>query len=114
MKILITLIIALVISAANISAQTTAFTYQGKLTVGGSAANVPHDFIFKLYTASTGGTQIGGDVFSHDVPMANGIFTVTLDFGTSPFTTVPAGNFLEILVRPGDQTGGYQQLFPRS
>ena len=39
----------------NVAAQTSAFTYQGKLTTGGSAASVPHDFTFKLFSVPAGG-----------------------------------------------------------
>jgi len=40
-------------------AQTTAFTYQGRLSDTNVAANGPYDFQFALYDALTGVTQIG-------------------------------------------------------
>src|SRR4051812_24138945 len=98
------------------SAQTSTFTYQGKLTDGGSPANSVYDFTFKLYSADVGGTQVppsGGDVLKDDVTVTNGIFTVSLDFGQSPFTGATQAYFLEIWVRPGSQTGAYTQLLPR-
>jgi hypothetical protein len=113
MKILTALLISLVISTANISAQSSAFTYQGRLTDAGAGPNVPFDFTFKLFAASSGGSQIGIDVLRDDVQVTNGIFTVSLDFGSSPFTSA-TGNYLEIWVRPGTQTGSYTQLLPRA
>src|SRR5688500_3862547 len=94
----------LVWACSTVVAQTSAFTYQGKLTVGSSAANVPHDFIFKLFSVPTGGTQIGSDAVRDDVPVTAGSFAVNLDFGSMPFTSL-AGNYLEIWVRLGTDTG---------
>jgi hypothetical protein len=113
MKGLITLILLSLAFSSATNAQTSSFTYQGKLTDGGAGANVPFDFTFKLYAASSGGSQIGIDVLRDDVQVTNGIFTVSLDFGTSPFTSA-TGNYLEIWVRPGTQTGSYTQLLPRA
>lgn len=96
----------------TLQAQTSTFTYQGKLNDAGALANGPYDFLFKLFNLPTGGSQIGDDVTVDDAPVAAGIFTVTLDFGSSPFTT-NSGNFLEIAVRPGASTGAYTTLTPR-
>ena len=70
--------------AVAVSAQTTTFTYQGKLTDASITANGPYDFTFKLYDAI--GTQVGSDVLVDDVNVAVGIFTVNLDFGAAAFT----------------------------
>ena len=93
------------------SAAGTAFTYQGRLTDGGAPANGAHDFAFSLFTASTGGSQVGGTVLKHDVSVVDGFFTLTLDFGSSAFS----GNtrYLEIEVRPGSSAGSYTKLVPR-
>ena len=40
-------------------AQSTAFTYQGRLTNGGSPANGIYDMQFALFDNLTAGTQIG-------------------------------------------------------
>lgn len=95
-----------------IQAQTAAFTYQGKLTDGGSSANGPYDLTFKLFSLSDGGTQIGSDVVRDDVQATAGIFTVNLDFGPSPFTS-DTGRYLEISVRAGASTGAFTLLTPR-
>jgi len=38
-------------------AQTTSFTYQGRLTDGGTPANGTYEIQFTLWDASAGGTQ---------------------------------------------------------
>ena len=60
--------------AQTASAQTTAFTYQGKLTDAGAAANGPYDFTFRLFTAVAGGSQVGSDVTVPVVQVTAGIF----------------------------------------
>ena len=95
-----------------IIAQSSAFTYQGKLSEAGTRANGPFDFTLRLFSIDTGGTQIGSDIILDNVQVLDGIFTVTLDFGSSPFTG-GTGNYLEILVRPGNSTGPYTLLTPR-
>ena len=93
-------------------AQTTSFTYQGKLTDGGAPANGPYDLQFKLYDALTDGSLQGSPntVTKTGVQVTNSIFTVQLDFGASAFPG--AARFLEISVkRPAD--GSYTALGPR-
>jgi photosystem II stability/assembly factor-like uncharacterized protein len=106
------LAILLLLGCSKVLAQTAAFTYQGKLTTGGAAANVPHDFIFKLFSLPASGTQVASDVVRDDVPVTAGSFTVSLDFGSLPFISA-TGNYLEIWVRLGTDTGAYTTLTPR-
>lgn len=42
--------------------------------------------LFSLYTASTGGNQVGVTLTNLDVGVTNGLFTLTLDFGPGIFT----------------------------
>lgn len=102
----------------DISAQAvvgTTFTYQGRLTDSGNPANGTYDFEFRLYDALTGGNiitpTVGGVVVRNDVPVANGLFTVNLDFGNA-FDGKAA--WLQIGVRPGASTGAYTTLSPRT
>lgn len=105
------IILTLTLCAAGISAQTTAFTYQGRLTDGASAANGAYDLGFELFDAAAGGNQIGPAQTRRAVNVSNGVFTVQLDFGANPFTS-GANRFLEILVkRPAD--ANYTTLTPR-
>ena len=66
-----------------VRAQTTAFTYQGRLTDGGSPANGSYILQFKLFDAVLGGTQIGATISDVSVTAANGVFSTTLDFGAA-------------------------------
>lgn len=78
-------------------AQSTAFTYQGKLTSNSSPAEGTHDFRFKMFDAATGGTQLGTTQCVDNLLVSGGVFTSTIDFGAQFVTT--AGRFLEIQVR---------------
>ena len=52
------ILLILVTSAANsVNAQTSTFTYQGRLTDGGTAANGTYDLQFTLWDAVNGGNQ---------------------------------------------------------
>src|SRR5436853_614916 len=97
--------------SAMVFAQGTVFTYQGKLSASGSAANGSYDFSFTLWDSVSGGAQIGGLSASGSTLVSNGIFTVFLDFGSIPFN----GNarWLEVGVRTNGSTGEYTVLNPR-
>lgn len=103
-------VIIFVFSSAQ--AQTSAFTYQGKLTDASAAASGQYDFTFRLFDAASAGTQIGADVSLDNVAVSAGIFTVNLDFGANAFST-NATRFLEISVRAGESSGAYTPLAPR-
>src|SRR5690242_15416639 len=66
-------------------AQTTAFTYQGQLQNNGSPANGIYDLQFSLYDAETSGGVVAGPITNSLVAVTNGLFTTTLDFGSSVF-----------------------------
>lgn len=108
---LLSTVVILLATSAN--AQTTAFSYQGKLTNNGDPANGQYDLQFKLFdTVTTGaGTQQGATLVRNPVVVSGGIFTVTLDFGANVF--IGADRFLEIGVRPTGNTGPYTTLSPR-
>lgn len=92
-------------------AQTTAFTYQGRLTDGASAANGTYQMQFSLFDAVSTGAQVGSTITNNSVTVANGVFTVTLDFGSSPFTA-GADRWLEISVKKAADPG-FSLLTPR-
>lgn len=102
------LMLLLVSSVAQ--AQTTQFTYQGRLTDSSLPANGSYDFQFKLFDALAAGSQIGGTLSPTNVSVSNGIFTVTLDFGASVFPG--ANRFLDISVRLAGG-GAFTPLTPR-
>jgi hypothetical protein len=88
----------------------TAFTYQGRLTDGGSPANGEYDFRFELYDAVSGGSQVGSMVPKENTAVTDGLFTVELNFGSGVFNG--DARYLEIGVRPGSG-GTYTTLSPR-
>ena len=101
LKLMVSLLLLLA-AASGAGGQGTAFTYQGKLSDGGNPATGNYDFQFKLFdTVTVGtGTQQGSAVTVSSVTVANGIFTVQLDFGACPSCFNGAARFLEIAVKP--------------
>jgi len=101
------------LSANSVLAQGTAFTYQGRLTDGGTPANGTYDAQFKLFdTQAVGtGTQIGPTITNPTITVTAGIFTVQLDFGAGAFPG--ADRFLEINVRLAGSGSAYTTLSPR-
>ena len=91
------------------SSQTNAFTYQGKLNDGGAPATTNYDFSFDLYDDVAAGSHIGSTVQKLNVPITNGLFTLTLDFGDQ---FPGAARFLAIGVRPAGGSG-FTNLSPR-
>jgi hypothetical protein len=88
----------------------TGFTYQGRLTDGGTPANGTYDLDFKLYDALSGGSQVGSTSAQRSVNVSNGLFTVQLDFGNVFNGTAL---YLEIGVRLSSIGGAYTTLTPR-
>lgn len=88
----------------------TAFTYQGRLTVDGVAANGAYDFLFSLFDAAASGTQVGSLPAINGVPVTRSLFAVVLDFGNA----FAAGQrrWLEIAARPSG-VGSFTTLSPR-
>jgi len=93
------IVIGFSLGAARAQAQGslgTEFTYQGRLTNAGSPASGLHDLRFRLYDALAGGTQVGMTFCADNVSVADGLFTVSLDFGAQ---FAGEERFLEIAVR---------------
>ncbi len=105
--------ILVVAVATAVSAQTSAFTYQGRFTDGGTAANGTYDMQFKLFDSPTvgAGNQVGATVNAGGVIVTSGVFTVQLDFGAAVFSG--ADRFLEIGVRPSGSVDPNTILSPR-
>ena len=89
-------------------AQTTSFTYQGRLGDGGSLANGVYDLQLSLFDAVSAGNQVGSTLTYNDVTVTNGVFTLSPDLGAAAFSG--ASRFLEIAVRPGASSGAYTTL----
>ena len=67
--------------AAPLAQNGSAFTYQGQLRKSGAPVNASCNASFSLYDAATSGAQVGGTVTSPTLQVANGLFTLPLDFG---------------------------------
>jgi hypothetical protein len=91
------LILALASLAGFARAQGPAFSYQGRLDDGGLPATGLYDFTFNVFDVDVAGVALAGPLPFDAVPVTNGLFTVTLDFGPGLFTG-PA-RWLEITVR---------------
>ena len=86
----------------------TGFTYQGRLFIGDVPANGLYDLQFTNYNLAAGGNALGG-FNTNALTVANGLFTVTLDFG-AVFDGTP--RWLEISERT-NSTGAFATLAPR-
>lgn len=81
----------------SINAQTSAFSYQGRLTNNSAAANGTYSMKFRLYDSdAAGANQIGAEIPAL-VTVVNGIFSINLDFGASSFAAT-GERWLEIEV----------------
>lgn len=96
--------------SSAVFAQTSGFTYQGKLNDGGVPAGANYDMQFRLFDALSAGSQVGATQTKTNVPTVAGIFTVQLDFGAAAFDG--ADRFLEISISPAGQNN-YVTLAPR-
>ena len=92
------------------SAQGTAFSYQGKLSVSGNPANGLYDVRFTVCDAVTNGNTIAGPLTNTATGVSNGLFAVTLDFGGGVFTG-PA-RWLQLDVRTNGNSA-FTTLSPR-
>jgi hypothetical protein len=108
-------LILLVMQVNYLFAQTPLdeeFTYQGSLQTSNNPANGQFDFKFVLFDAELDGTGNNlGQVNVEDLEVENSQFTTKLNFGAASFV----GNkvWMEISIREGSSTGGYQLLLPR-
>jgi hypothetical protein len=114
-RLLTLIVLALLLQAEAVRAQTSTFTYQGRFTDGGTAANGTYDMQFKLFDEA--GNQIGSTITNGAVTVLSGVFTVQLDYGAASFPN--ANRFLELAVRlrgsgGGGAVAGYAQRPRRS
>jgi pectin methylesterase-like acyl-CoA thioesterase len=86
------------------------FTYQGSLRNGGNPANGQYDFAFTLYDDAITSTLVTTPITITNQTVSGGLFTVSLDFGTTAFD----GNarYLQVAARQSG-VGPYITLSPR-
>jgi hypothetical protein len=94
---------------------TTAVTFQGQLDSAGTPVSGTYDLRFTLFDSAVGGAQVGPQLCSDNISIANGRFTVQLDFGAQ---FAGSQRFLEVAAR--EDTGlacavstGFVTLSPR-
>ena len=88
----------------------TAFTYQGRLSDGGSPAQGNYDFWFKLYDDPNAGHNLSTVALTTQA-VSNGLFTVPLDFG--PGALAGGSRWLEVWVHTNDPAAPDVVLTPR-
>jgi hypothetical protein len=97
-------------------AQTTTFTYQGRLISSNAPATGAFDLRFQIYNDNGNSNVVAGPLTNAPVGVTNGLFTVPLDFGASVFDG--STRWLEIGVRGFNastnvNTNAYVVLSPR-
>lgn len=101
------------LAGAAASAQTplsAAFTYQGRLDMNGEPLTGAADLQFTLWDAAEGGNPLGAALMVDAVPVADGLFTVELDFGAAVFNGEARWVEISVASPPG---GPLTTLTPR-
>ena len=95
-----------------VAAQSTTFTYQGKLTDTNLPANGTYDFQFILLSGSPP-IQVGSTLMRPGTVVSNGVFTVQLDFTVAPINPFLSGSDMVLQIgvkKPTD--AGFTILAP--
>ncbi len=95
------------------SSQNSSFTYQGRLDSGAATVNGTADFRFSLWTSATNPApagQAGSTITRSAVPVTNGLFTTSLDFGFGLIDNKSL--FLQTEVRSPAGSGAFTTLTP--
>ena len=95
---------------APLLGQAAAFTYQGEILDNGTPVDGALDFTFALFDAASVGNPVGPEILVEDLAVANGLFSVDLDFGVTLDAT-PL--WLEIRFRDAVSVGAFATLNPR-
>ena len=91
-------LMVMLVAAFSLSAQTTEFTYQGKLTdTGDGTPSATYDFELRLWDVESGGGMPLATLQRLGVAVTGGIFTFNLDFGPASFDG--SNRWLEIAVK---------------
>jgi hypothetical protein len=110
---LMTWLVIFLVLAPSLQADSigTAFTYQGELHQLGEPANGAFDFHFNLYNMTLEGSPLTSAIQIDDAVVANGIFTVKLDFGS---VMLEGQNYwLEVAVKAASGGDEFTILSPR-
>lgn len=92
------------------TALSTAFTYQGRIDDSDGSVNGTCDLRFTLHDDNSADSPVGATLTKTDVPVNDGLFTVSLDFGSMFDGTAL---YLEVEVRCPAGSGSYETITPR-
>ncbi|MDZ7789664.1 MAG: tail fiber domain-containing protein [Xanthomonadales bacterium] len=95
-KHLLLSVLLMIGASADVLAQSTAMTYQGRLENAGETFNGTANFQFLLFDSLSGGSQIGSIQNRPGLTVDDGLFQAELDFGPAAFGG--GQRFLEIWV----------------
>ncbi len=91
----------------------TAFTYQGRVKLNGNLVGNPTasdcEFQFGLFDVPSGGTALA--TLTQTLPVSNGLFTATLDYGGMAFTGQQ--RWIEVSLRCPPGVGSLVTVLPR-
>ena len=90
---------------------TSVFTYQGRLTQDDAPARGDFEMVFTLHRDAVAFQQATEPVVVDPVTIADGLFSVELDFGDEVFDGSPL--WLDIALRPSGAAEPFVNLFPR-
>lgn len=108
------LLLGAMVCAGEAGAQTfgNSFTYQGRLEAAGVPMDGTVDLEFRLFSAVTGGSQVGVTVVRNAWPVAGGEFSAAMDFGVAAWDGQE--RYVQIAVRsPAGSGGPFVTLSPR-
>ncbi len=86
----------------------TGLTYQGVLKQNGSLVNTPRDMRFQLYNTATAGSPLYS-IEKFAVEIEDGVFSVDLDFGASPWSP-NVQYWMKIEAGPPDGSQSYESI----
>lgn len=87
---------ALAALLASSPASAEPFTFQGFLEQSGTPLNGNANLAFRLFTASSGGTQLGSTITANAYPVLDGVFSIDLNFTGVAFAD--ANHWLQVEV----------------
>lgn len=106
-KILTLACLILTAQSSRPSSIGTAINYQGRLTEMGQPANGQYEIRFQIFGAANGGNPLGTDTRA-PVPVADGLFTTQIDFGSGVFNGT--AYWLEVAARSNGSQSPYTIL----
>ena len=109
-KSLLLAALALGLTSNALAQGTTAFTYQGRLNGSGGPVTGSYDLKFAVYDAVASGNAVSSVLTNTATTVTNGLFTLTLDFGSGVFTG--SARWLDLAVRTNGN-GAFTALAPR-